>query len=85
MEWKRPGKANPPLLRRGDRRRVMRVVTDTETPATCGQADIGSERVLRFAEGSEAISTVIGREVDVQVVLRDLMSILLTLFAGKVC
>jgi len=36
---------------------------------------------LRFAEGSEAISTVIGREVDVQVVLRDLMSILLTLFA----
>ncbi len=51
----------------------------------CGQADIGSGRVLRFAEGSEAISTVIGREVDVQVVLRDLMSILLTLFAGKVC
>ena len=63
----------------------MRVVTDTETPAMCGQADIGSGRVLRFAEGSEAISTVIGREVDVQVVLRALMSILLTLFAGKVC
>jgi hypothetical protein len=40
---------------------------------------------VRFAEGSEAISTVIGREVDVQVVLRDLMSILLTLLAGKVC
>ena len=63
----------------------MRVVTDTVTPAANRQAGIEWERVLRFAEGSEAISTVIGREVDVQVVLRDLMSILLTLFAGKVC
>jgi len=85
MEWKRPGKATPPLLRCGDRRRVMRVVTDTVTPAACGQAGIEEERNLRFAGGSEAISTVMGREVDVQVVLRDLMSILLTLFAGKVC
>lgn len=63
----------------------MRVVTDTVAPAACGQAGIEEERNLRFAGGSEAISTVMGREVDVQVVLRDLMSILLTLFAGKVC
>ena len=63
----------------------MRVVTDTVTPAMEHQADIEWERVVRFAGGSEAVSTVFGREVDVQVVLRDLMSILLTLFAGKVC
>jgi hypothetical protein len=85
MELKRPGKANPPLQLRGDRRRVVRVVTDTGTPAATLRAGVESERGLRFAGGSEAISTVFGREVDVQVVLRDSMSILLTLFAGKVC
>jgi len=40
---------------------------------------------LLFTEGSEADSTVIGLEADVLVVLRDWMSILLTLLAGKVC
>jgi len=85
MELKRPGKANPPLLRCGDRRRVMRVVTDTGTPTGIGQAGIGSGVPLHFTEGSEADSTVIGCKVDVLVVLRDWMSILLTLLAGKVC
>jgi hypothetical protein len=83
MELKRPGKANPPLQLRGDRRRVVRVVTDTGTPAATLRAGVESERGLRFAGGSEAISTVFGREVDVQVVLRDSMSILLTLFAAR--
>ncbi|RRU25717.1 hypothetical protein EGJ34_00200 [Stenotrophomonas sp. 278] len=40
---------------------------------------------MLFTEGSEADSTVIGLEADVLVVLRDWMSILLTLLAGKVC
>lgn len=40
---------------------------------------------LLFTEGSEADSTVIGLEADVLIVLRDWMSILLTLLAGKVC
>jgi hypothetical protein len=85
MELKRPGKANPPLLPCGDRRRVERVVTDTEIPATGCQAGIECGVPLHFTGGSEADSTVLGRAADVLVVLRDWMSIRLTRLAGKVC
>jgi hypothetical protein len=83
MEWKRPGKANPPLLRRGDRRRVMRVVTDTGIPATGCQAGIECGVLLHFTGGSEADSTVLGRAADVLVVLRNWMSIRLTRFGRQ--
>jgi len=85
MELKRPGKANPLLLRCGDRRRVSRVVTDTGIPAKGCQASIEGGVTLHFTGGSEPDSTVPGRAVDDLVVLRDWMSIRLARFAGKVC
>jgi hypothetical protein len=76
-------KQNPRLSAADGRRRIICVVTDTETPASNSAAGAMSELKLCFSEGSDAGSTIIRLVADVQVVLRVWMLIRITLFRSK--